>query len=733
MLHGFILSNLPIAAVFEWNVLSIYAAFFLFVGNPEVSLFAVGSRAARDLPRDRAARPAAAREPRAVEGLVPGRDALLRRQLGVERVALPQGTATRSSNKLKRAAPLLPRAAAPLLPAEADREPGRRGLPRVPHAASAGPHPRHAAAEGDRRPPVPGVHLLRRRADRRLGHRLELRRGASRGRAADRGRCRRNATSRKASSARSASRRSRSSARRSTGASSTPSAACSTRATWSSPSSHGASPGTTARSSDVDDAVVVGAGPNGLAAAIELARAGASVRVLEARDEIGGGTRTAELTLPGFAHDVCSGCHPDGRPLAVLPHAAARARTGSAGSTRRRRSPIRSTASPPCCSDARLPRRRASSAATRDATSDSSRRSCAIRTSSSRISSAPLRIPKHPFRMARFGMLGLLPATLAFRARFRGERARAVLAGCAAHSILPLEKPLTAAVGMIFALTGTRRGLAGRRGRLARDRRRARVVSARARRADRDRIAPSARSRICRPRASSSSTRAPTQLADDRRADPARRLREPSSALSLRARRLQARLGARRPDPVARSALPRSLDRAPRRHARGDRRRGGGGLARRASRAAVRARRAAEPVRPDARAGRQAHRLRVLPRARGLDRRSDRRRRAPDRALRAGLPRPHPRPSRDAHRGSRSATISNYVGGAITGGVADLAQFFTRPVARLDPYSTPNPRLFLCSASTPPGGGVHGMCGYFAARSALRRLAKLGPNLEPLK
>src|SRR5207253_7661136 len=62
----------------------------------------------------------------------------------------------------------------------------------------------------------------------------------------------------------------------------------------------------------VDDAVVVGSGPNGLSAAIALARAGVSVRVLEARDEIGGGIRTAELTLPGFAHDVCSGCHPIG-------------------------------------------------------------------------------------------------------------------------------------------------------------------------------------------------------------------------------------------------------------------------------------------------------------------------------------------------------------------------------------------------------------------------------------
>jgi len=63
---------------------------------------------------------------------------------------------------------------------------------------------------------------------------------------------------------------------------------------------------------------------------------------------------------------------------------------------------------------------------------------------------------------------------------------------------------------------------------------------------------------------------------------------------------------------------------------------------------------------------------------------------------------------------------ANYIGGDINGGVQDLGQLFTRPVARLDPYSTPNPTLFLCSSSTPPGGGVHGMCGYHAARAALR-------------
>ncbi len=63
---------------------------------------------------------------------------------------------------------------------------------------------------------------------------------------------------------------------------------------------------------------------------------------------------------------------------------------------------------------------------------------------------------------------------------------------------------------------------------------------------------------------------------------------------------------------------------------------------------------------------------------------------------------------------------ANYIGGDISGGVIDLWQLYIRPAARLVPYSTPNSRIFICSASTPPGGGVHGMCGYHAARAALR-------------
>jgi len=68
----------------------------------------------------------------------------------------------------------------------------------------------------------------------------------------------------------------------------------------------------------------------------------------------------------------------------------------------------------------------------------------------------------------------------------------------------------------------------------------------------------------------------------------------------------------------------------------------------------------------------------------------------------------------------------NYVGGDINGGAADLRQLFTRPLASRTPYGTPLPGVFLCSSSTPPGGGVHGLCGFHAAAAALRRLERGG-------
>jgi phytoene dehydrogenase-like protein len=65
---------------------------------------------------------------------------------------------------------------------------------------------------------------------------------------------------------------------------------------------------------------------------------------------------------------------------------------------------------------------------------------------------------------------------------------------------------------------------------------------------------------------------------------------------------------------------------------------------------------------------------------------------------------------------------ANYVGGDINGGLQSLRQLFTRPAVRINPYTTPDSRLFIGSSSTPPGGGVHGMCGYYASQTVLRRL-----------
>ena len=65
---------------------------------------------------------------------------------------------------------------------------------------------------------------------------------------------------------------------------------------------------------------------------------------------------------------------------------------------------------------------------------------------------------------------------------------------------------------------------------------------------------------------------------------------------------------------------------------------------------------------------------------------------------------------------------ANLIGGDINGGEVNLAQLFTRPALRFNPYATPLPNVYICSSSTPPGGGVHGMCGYHAAQSALRRM-----------
>src|SRR5467141_4791872 len=202
------------------------------------------------------------------------------------------------------------------------------------------------------------------------------------------------------------------------------------------------------------DAIVVGSGPNGLAAAITLARAGCSVLVYEANATIGGGARSTELTLPGFLHDVCSAVHPlaAGSPFfKTLPlerfgldwiqpeiPLAHPLDDGSATCLHR---DVDLTADS-FDNDARA-YRNMMKPLTRD-----------WEKLSAEFLQPMLHWPRHPIALGRFGMRVLCPTTLLADLFFKGNPARALFAGVAAHSFLPLESPLSSAFGFVLGSAG---------------------------------------------------------------------------------------------------------------------------------------------------------------------------------------------------------------------------------------------------------------------------------------
>src|SRR5690606_34469093 len=205
------------------------------------------------------------------------------------------------------------------------------------------------------------------------------------------------------------------------------------------------------------DAVVIGSGPNGLAAAITIAREGGSVLIVEAADTIGGGLHSAELTLPGLTHDLCSTIH-----------------TLGAGSPFMRSLPLEEygvewvhpevlLAHPVSPSEAGLLHR--SVDATADGLGpDADRYRSLVGTVVERwehleenVLGPILSWPRHPVDLVRFGLRAMLPMTTT-AARMKTEKAAALLAGCAAHAFLPLTRPFTTAFALTLTATGHRYG-----------------------------------------------------------------------------------------------------------------------------------------------------------------------------------------------------------------------------------------------------------------------------------
>ena len=197
------------------------------------------------------------------------------------------------------------------------------------------------------------------------------------------------------------------------------------------------------------DAVVVGSGPNGLIGAITLAEAGLKVLLLEAADEFGGGLRSAALTLDGFTHDMCA---------TVLPLARASAAFRDLALDIEWSFPQVQAAHPLDGQGAVLVHRDVAETAAglgsaRDAIAWRESMGATARGDFGLVDSllSPLSVPRAPLRLARYGVLGALPATVLARALFGGERGRAVLAGMAAHSMVDLRAPITGGYGLLLA------------------------------------------------------------------------------------------------------------------------------------------------------------------------------------------------------------------------------------------------------------------------------------------
>jgi phytoene dehydrogenase-like protein len=469
------------------------------------------------------------------------------------------------------------------------------------------------------------------------------------------------------------------------------------------------------------DAIVVGAGQNGLAAAITVARAGLSVLVLEANDFIGGGTHSREATLPGFVHDICSAIH----PLTL-------------GSPFFRENPLEKYGlefvNPPASLAHALDERTAVllKQSIEETADNFDREDAASYRNLMRPLVAdwdalapeilaPIHIPRKPFLLAGFGLKSFRSARGFADKYFKGARARALHAGCAAHAMIPLEDLPTAAAGLVLQILAHRVGWVFPRGG-----------------AQKITDAMTAQLRALG-----------GEIRTNHRVENLDEL--PASAkavfLNLTPRQILKIAGRRLPENYKRRlekykygagafkidwALSEPIPwRAQECFEAGTVHLGGTFEDVAETERIVHA--GGHPEKPfvlvaqnslfdptRAPAGKQVgwaycH----VPNNSDFsmtERIEDQIERYAPGFRDCILARSVIAPS-DLERHN-----ANMIGGDINGGAAVLSQFFTRPVASLNPYRTPLGNVYICSSSTPPGGGVHGMCGYHAARTALADL-----------
>ncbi len=470
------------------------------------------------------------------------------------------------------------------------------------------------------------------------------------------------------------------------------------------------------------NAVVVGAGPNGLAAAIQLARNGFDVQMLEAADSVGGGARSGELTVPGVIHDYCSAAHPLGVGSAFWQEID----LGRYGLTWKW--PEIDFAHPLDDGTAGVQYQSIEKTAA-GMGSDGPRWRLAVGDLAAGFDELGrdlmrplLHVPRHPIRLAAFGPRAVLPATAVAR-WFHTEQARALYGGAAAHMFTRLDRPLTAAVGLLFLAGAHRNGspvAEGGSGSIT-------AALAAALREHGGAIATgvTVTSRADIPDADvvmlDLSPAAAAQIYGD--VMPARikrsyeRYREGSSAFKV-----DFAIEGHIPwtNPACARAGTVHLGGTFAETADTERQRAGGRMAERpftlvGQQYLADPSRSAGNINPiwsyahvpfgysgDATAAVVNQIERFAP---GFG----------DRVI----------ATVSKSTAELQAYNPNYIGGDIIGGANDGLQAVFRPRMAIDPYFTGVPGVYLCSQSTPPGAGIHGLCGYHAAQSALRRLWRL--------